>query len=120
MEPADSIQRIGFRRWYERQLIRGHVWFVAGFLGMFAVAAFVEQLRLGDPLLLQLAVTAGIVAAGSLGGYGLLRYLTIMTTTLRIGEHATCRACGTYGRFSMVSPSRAHCRKCANEWLLID
>ena len=39
MEPADSISRLGFARWYERQLIEGHAWFVSGFACMIAVAA---------------------------------------------------------------------------------
>ena len=30
MEPADSIGRLGFARWYERRLIEGHAWLSAG------------------------------------------------------------------------------------------
>jgi hypothetical protein len=120
MEPADSIERIGFRRWYERQLLEGHAWFVGSFLCLVAAIACAEQLRLDDPLLRQLAFGAGIVAAGLAAIYALLRYLTMLAGALRLGEHATCRACGAYGRFSMVSASRARCRKCANEWRLID
>jgi hypothetical protein len=120
VEPADSIERIGFRRWYERQLLEGHAWFVASFLCLVAAFACVEQLRFDDPLLRQFALGAGIVAAGLGGIYGLLRYLTMLAGALRLGEHATCRACGAYARFSMISASRARCRKCGNEWRLID
>ena len=120
MEPADSIARIGFRRWYERQLIEGHVWFITAFLCLIAAIACVEELRFQDPLPLQLLFGASVVAASLLGTYGLLRYMTILATALRLGEHATCRACGTYARFSLISAARARCRKCDNEWLLID
>ena len=42
MEPADSIRRVGFSRWYERRLIEGHAWFVSGFVCMIAIAACME------------------------------------------------------------------------------
>ena len=44
MEPADSIGRLGFARWYERRLIEGHAWFISGFACMVAIAAVVEEL----------------------------------------------------------------------------
>jgi len=77
VEPADTIARIGFRRWHERQLLECHAWLVTGILCVLAVV-------------------------------------------VRIGEHATCRSCGTYGRFEVISPSHVRCRACANEWRLID
>ena len=45
MEPADSIRRLGFARWYERRLIEGHAWFVSGFMCMIAIAASMEEDR---------------------------------------------------------------------------
>lgn len=30
MEPAESIVRLGFSRWYERQLIESHAYLVTG------------------------------------------------------------------------------------------
>ena len=38
----------------------------------------------------------------------------------RIGEHATCSACGAYARFKLISASQARCRKCNHEWRLIE
>ena len=38
----------------------------------------------------------------------------------RLGEHATCGTCGAYARFRLISPSQVRCRKCDNEWSLID
>jgi len=119
MEPADSIERLGFRRWYERQLLESHGWFVTSFLCLVALFACIEGLSFRSPLLVQITFGAGGLAAGLTGAYGLLRYLTMLANTLRLGENATCRACGTYGQFSMISASRARCRKCAQEWRLI-
>lgn len=120
MEPADSIGRIGFRKWYERQLIEGHVWLVSCFLCMLAVAAVLEELSFRGSLARQLAFGTFAFAAGTVGVYALLRYLRLMGEALRLGEHATCSACGTYGRFAMISAHAVRCRKCAHEWRLID
>src|SRR5712691_2204095 len=89
MEPADSIRRLGFARWYERRLIEGHAWFIS--------------------------VVFCIIA---IGVYGMLRYQKILTEAELLGEHATCGACGAYARFRLISPSRVRC-KCDNEWCLI-
>ena len=43
MEPADSIRRLGFARWYERRLIEAHAWFVSGFFCMIAIAARIAK-----------------------------------------------------------------------------
>ena len=120
MEPADSIARLGFRKWYERQLIEGHAWFVTCFLCMVAIAAVLEELSFRGPLPRLLAFGGLVFAAGLVGCYAWLRYQRIMTEAERLGDQATCAACGTYGRFAMLSASSVRCRKCANEWRLVD
>ena len=37
MSPADGIRKLGFRRWYERQLIESHAYFLTCFLCMIKV-----------------------------------------------------------------------------------
>lgn len=119
MEPADSIRRLGFARWYERRLIEAHAWFVTGFACLIVVAACIEQLDArGSPagLLADVAVVLSAVATGI---YGFFRYQQILAEAERVGEHATCPACGVYGRFKLVSARSARCRKCEHEWPLI-
>jgi hypothetical protein len=120
VEPADSIAKIGFRRWYERQLIEGHAWFVTCFVCMIAIAACMEELSFRGPLPRLLAYVAFVIAAGGVGIYGLRRYQDIMVRAESLGEHATCAKCGSYAKFRMISASEVRCRKCANEWRLID
>jgi len=120
MEPADSIARLGFARWYERRLIEGHAWFVTVFVCLIAIAACMEELSFrGSPLRL-LAYVAVVAAAAAIGIYGMRRYQKILSEAERLGEHATCGACGAYARFRMISASQVRCRKCAHEWRLID
>ena len=119
MEPADSIRRLGFARWYERRLIEGHAGFVSVFFCMIAIAACFEELSFRGSSLRLLFYTAIVAAAGAIGIYGLVRYQNILVEAEQLGEQATCRACGAYARFRLISPSEVRCRKCANEWCLI-
>lgn len=120
MEPADSIRRLGFARWYERRLIEGHAWFVSGFMCVIAIAACMEELsfRGSTPRLLFYAFI--VAASAALGVYGMARYQKILVEAEQLGEHATCGGCGAYARFSLISQSEVRCRRCEHEWRLID
>lgn len=120
MEPADSIVRLGFARWYERQLIEGHAWFVSCVLCLVAVAACAEELSFRGAPLRVLAYALLVVTALKVGIYGMIRYGQIMSVAEHLGEHATCPSCGAYARFRMISATEVRCRKCGNEWRLID
>ena len=102
MEPADSIRRLGFARWYERRLIEGHAWFVSGFMCMIAIAACMEELNVRGSFS-RLAFYALIVAsATAIGIYGLRRYQQILTEAETLGEQATC------ARMRRLCPLPAH------------
>ncbi|HET7671945.1 MAG TPA: hypothetical protein VFK84_16165 [Burkholderiales bacterium] len=120
MEPADSIRRLGFNRWYERQLIEGHAWFVSAFACMIAIAACAEELAFRGSILRGLAYALLILVGGLVGIYGIVRYQQIIVQAERIGEHATCPGCGTYARFKLQADCLARCRKCDREWRLIE
>ncbi len=49
MEPAAGIGKLGFSRWYERELIEGHAWLITCFLCMLAIAACVESMSFRGP-----------------------------------------------------------------------
>ena len=119
MEPADSIRRLGFARWYERRLIEGHAWFISGFACMVAIAACVEELAFKGSFLRLIAYAGVVAASAALGMYGFIRYQKILGEAERLGEHATSTACGAYARFKLISASDVRCRKCDHEWRLI-
>ena len=120
MEPADSIGRLGFARWYERRLIEGHAWFISAFICIVAIAACAEELSFRGSFGRLLLYVTVIGAAAAICAYGLVRYQKILTEAELLGEHATCGACGAYARFRLISPSQVRCRKCNNEWCLIE
>jgi hypothetical protein len=119
MEPADSIRRLGFARWYERRLIEAHAWFVTGVGCMIVLAACIEALDPRGSLAGLLAYVGIALAAIATGVYGFFRYQQVLTEAERVGGQATCPSCGEYGRFRLVTAIAARCRKCEHEWYLI-
>jgi ribosomal protein L44E len=138
MEPADSISRLGFRKWYERQLIDSHASFVTCFLAMLMVAIDLEQLQaltLGIESLMHAALAFGFIV---LGWYSWRRYHRVLETAEYYAEYSYCPACQAYGLFRVDNAGRMQsaeerrdhaetqgrvwmnvtCKKCAKAWRL--
>jgi hypothetical protein len=134
MEPAESIVRLGFRRWYERQLIESHAYLVTGFLCLIVVCAGIEEFNIraaGFRPFIMLALTAG---AGLIGIFSWRRYLAMLGRAEHIAERSTCKKCRAYAAITVtawgpdsdptfISPDgtaavwlAVKCRKCGNEW----
>src|SRR5258708_38288229 len=105
MEPADSIRRLGFVRWYERRLIEGHAWFISVVFCMIAIAACMEELAFRGSGARLLAFGTLVAASVATGIYGMLRYQKILTEAEQLGEHATFAARGPYAPFKLLSPA---------------
>jgi hypothetical protein len=119
MEPADSIRRLGFSRWYERRLIEGHAWFVSCFFCMIAIAACMEELNFKGSLPRLMFYVSLVLSSAAIGVYGFWRYQSILVEAETLGENATCPHCGIYARFRLVSATEARCRRCERQWRLI-
>jgi hypothetical protein len=118
-EPARSIERLGFRRWYERQLIECHLWLVTCLLCALAALALIDGLDFRAELFTSLLRGAMAFCAGLLSWLTLQRYVSMLVRANRLAERATCPGCGTYGRFGFVEGQvRVRCRGCEHEWLL--
>jgi hypothetical protein len=118
-EPARSIGKLGFRRWYERRLIEGHAWLISCVLCALGIAASLEGLSFKSPD--ALFTLAFVFVAGLVCGYALKRYRVIMDEAERFGEQAVCASCRAYAAFKVLGDYprlNVRCRKCGNEWLL--
>jgi hypothetical protein len=131
MSPADGIRKLGFRRWYERQLIESHAWFITCFLCLILALACAEDLGFktgGVKPLLMLGLIAG---AGAVGVVALKRYRRLLDRAESIAEQSTCARCTTYGRIQVIGSGlvseptaeapgwmRVQCRQCGNQWLI--
>lgn len=122
MTPAGAIGKLGFRRWYERQLYLCHGWLVASLLSAVALLALVEDLSFLELGLKAALVLVAACAAGLLAWYALMRYLSMLLQAQHLSERSTCRRCGTYGRYRLVGATArsmtVSCRKCDAEWTI--
>ena len=122
MDPAGAIGKLGFRRWYERQLYACHAWLVASLICAFAVLALAEDLSLLAFGLEAAIVLVAACAAGLIAAYALWRYLSMLLLAQHLSERSTCRQCGTYGRYRLVGATpnsmTVSCRQCEAEWTI--
>ncbi len=122
---ADGIRRIGFRKWYERELLSSHGWLLMTLLCTIGILAGFEGLaehrasgsgRLNNVAAIGVFALIGIVA--------LRRYLFRLMNAESAANQAVCSACETYGRLEVVAeePSGEHlrvrCRHCRHEWTM--
>jgi len=98
MDTVETIRRIGFKRWYERQLVEGHGWLVTVFLALIAVASCIEVVSFKDGLSQALLTSAFAVGCVALGIHAWQRYLVTMT------------------RAEAAMPSRARAAAAASRW----
>ncbi len=132
MSVIDYIERFGFRRWYERQLIESHAYLALGFVALITLLAGYEVL--GDMKSGSGYVTILIIAA--LGGLLMLvawrRFNVLLARAEHFAEAAGCPACGTWGKFRVLKQEqtsdddppeagrprwlRVRCAKCEREW----
>lgn len=127
---GERIQKLGFKRWYERTLIEGHVYLVTAVFGL--ILAFAALEVLGERQSLSRFIFG--FAAGGVGmtlvGVGIHRYYRILILAQSFGERATCGKCNTYAAFNVLASGtcenhepegpasswlRVKCR-CGHEW----
>ena len=138
MDPTASIRKLGFRRWYERQLILCHAALVTCLLCGILIAALMEELNMSAGWQ-HAYVIAIVVSAAALGLYSWRSYITVLERAERYGERSTCPECKTYARFDILSTGldeaapaaqavaplqaawlRVQCRKCGTAWRMPD
>ncbi len=120
--PARAIARLGFRKWYERQLIEAHAWLVTALLVAVVIAVVLEGISFRRPLMEMVPLVGLLFVGGLICWHGTRRFLVLLAQATRLAEDSTCGSCGAYGRFEVTEAfaerMRVRCRKCANEWML--
>jgi phage FluMu protein Com len=134
MPVIDYIQKYGFRRWYERQLIESHAYLALGFIALIMMLAGVEVM--GD--MKSSTGYLSILLMAALGGVLMLvawrRFNALLARAEQFAEAATCPSCKTWGKFRVLGQEattnddppeagrprwlRVRCAKCGNEWRL--
>jgi membrane protein implicated in regulation of membrane protease activity len=121
---ADGIRKVGFRKWYERELLSSHAHMVLALLCTIALMAALELLNGGGPADKLFNVLLFILS-GAVGLWALRRYLYLLSNAETVADQANCSQCAEYGRLTVIEEDRRNgqvlvkCRKCNHEWTLI-
>jgi hypothetical protein len=137
MELAEGIRKIGFERWYERQLMEAHAYLVTAFLCLILLTACLEGFSYRAPGLEPLLRLIGLFAGCSGGVWAVRRYGTILGVAERAAGQSVCGNCTAYGRLDVmrvgllapregtgeksgtpVTPVAVRCRNCGHEWMI--
>ncbi|RYF14564.1 MAG: hypothetical protein EOO30_17740 [Comamonadaceae bacterium] len=119
---AEHFKRIGFRKWYERQLLSSHAHMVLAFLSVIAVVGAMEAFRTseGDT---QLANVLFVVLCAAIGAWAMRRYAFLLMRAEQAANQASCPDCGDYGRFHVVGHRPrlqeidVRCSRCSRGWI---
>ncbi len=140
MDIAKRIGKVGFRKWYERELIDSHLSFTTCFLSGVTVAACLEGLWHAELGWKPVSLFALVLGAIALGCYSWRRYILVLERAEVYGSRSNCPTCNTYGRFEVLATGqtavgpyaepdtsalprpwlRVRCRKCATVWRMPD
>jgi hypothetical protein len=122
---AEGIRKHGFRKWYERQLLRGHGHMALTFLctvGLIGALESASQARQGSERLADIGTMLLCAAAGL---WSMRRYLRLLSHAEAVANQANCPACGTYARLALVRPTHdgrsavVRCKACTQEWEIL-
>ena len=135
MELTEGIKKIGFRRWYERQLIESHLFLVTSFLCLVTVLACFEGFNLRMPAWETVMRLVAMVAGAATCVWTLRRYLALLNFAVRAAERSRCEKCSAYsalelsgaiayrpampgGEEGVPPPVGVRCRRCGHEWTI--
>ncbi len=120
---AEGVRRLGFRKWYERELLSSHAHLVLTLLASVALVGLLEVFQsAGMQERLLHALLFG--ASGVIGIWALRRYLYLLMHAEELANQANCPDCGRYARFELVGEDRrsgaveVRCRHCGRCWTL--
>ncbi len=120
---AEGIRRVGFRKWYERELLSSHAHMLLAFLCVIALMASMEAFH-GASRGQKLANVAFIIVSAGIGLWALRRYLYLLMHAEEVANQANCPKCDTYGSLTLVEENRRNgdalvcCKKCGHTWTI--
>lgn len=118
---AEGVRRVGFRKWYERELLSSHAHLLLAILCTIALIGTLEAFSGASPDQKLVNVGLFIISAG-LGIWALRRYLYLLMHAEEVANQANCPHCTSYGRFELLSENRrdqqikVRCRRCDGLW----
>lgn len=136
MELSEGIRKIGFRRWYERQLIESHLYLISGFMCLVMVLASLEGFSFRTPAWETMLRFAAMIGGGVVCMWTVRRYFEMLAVAEYASEHSVCEKCTRYSGLELsgvitrrpdtrddegdeaLPPVGVRCRKCGHEWTI--
>ncbi len=134
MEVTRYIERHGFRRWYERQLIESFAYLTLGFIALILLLSGMEVLGHADSRTRYLFALTAAAAGGVLMLMAWLRFKALFARAEHFAEAATCPQCKAWGKFKVLAQEssrdedppeagrphwlRVRCTQCEAGWRL--
>ncbi len=126
---AAGIQRVGFRKWYERELLSSHAHMALALIAAVAMMASFEAFR-GGSAGEKLTNTAFVLVCGAIALWSMRRYLYLLMHAEEMANQANCAQCQAYGLLKLqeVEDRRLAaqrlvpvcCKRCGFQWNLQD
>lgn len=121
LDLPEGVRRVGFRKWYERELLTSHAHMVLAFLAVIGLLGSFEGMRTGVSGNDKALSVILVLACAGIGLWALRRYLFLLTRAEDAANQASCEGCGEYGRFKVMrSQGRFQadvcCSKCEHRW----
>jgi ribosomal protein L40E len=132
---AEGIRKIGFRHWYERQLIESHLYLISGFMCLVTVLACLEGFSLRTPVWETVMRFTAMMAGAAICLWTVHRYFAMLAVAEYVAERSVCEKCATYRGLELsgvavrradarndddeaLPPVGVRCRKCGHEWTI--
>jgi hypothetical protein len=126
---AEGIRRLGFRKWYERELLSSHAHMALAVLAAVAMLASFEAFA-GASAGEKLMNTAFVVLTAGVTLWALQRYVYLLMHAEEVANQANCPRCHAYGQLRLSERPVRHtaeeegarrlvpvcCKRCAFEW----
>jgi ABC-type nickel/cobalt efflux system permease component RcnA len=126
---ADGIRRVGFRKWYERELLSSHAHMALALISAVAMMASFEAFR-GASAAEKLVNTVFVVVCAAIALWSLRRYLFLLMHAEEMANQANCTQCQAYGLLQLQDPQDRRnpdgllvpvcCKRCGFRWNLED
>ena len=122
MNSEKTIRRLGFRKWYERELLYSHGNLVVLLLAAIGLLGSLEVYSAKLAFVDQLQVAGAAVASVVIGYLALRRYLYLLNHAEFVAHQAVCGGCQTYAKWDAVDDHagqarmRVRCRRCGHGW----
>jgi hypothetical protein len=122
MRLAEGIRKHGFRKWYERELLRCHGHLVLLFVCMIGIFVAIEAASRSRSWGDQFADGLSLLLCGGVGLWALRRYLFLLMHSEAVAKQADCAGCKAYGRIDLLQSDatgdcvQVQCRNCGHVW----